>query len=306
MIKVPGVTDRGRGVASASLTEHVDLMATLAAAGGLPQPLLCPNDSRNVLLCTEGISVLPLAADPSLVLRKAVFSQWPHPFSQRPAAMGYSMRTNTSRYTEWVLMTYDESGTHVPDWSTVCGRELYILGRGVGLTESLNLADDPAAATEIRALSQRLHAGWRVASGSGAWPRGLTETNQTTLTACPMNNEPVPEPRPPAPPPSPPGSPVAGHSRTCINTTAQDNPQDTTCWCRPAVTHHVRDYPACAALCASDPACLSWSFDSKGGGGCFRHSTNATYSRSVPGTGEPHPTVWSGCEHPIVCPESGA
>ena len=114
MIRVPGVTDGG--MITRSFTEHVDLLPTVLAAAGLPPIPVCPPDSRAVSRCTEGVSVLPLAQDPQAVVKKAAITQWPHPFGQQPAAMGYSIRTTTFRYTEWVLMDYTANGTHLPNW----------------------------------------------------------------------------------------------------------------------------------------------------------------------------------------------
>eukprot|EP01047_Picozoa_sp_COSAG01_P071603 COSAG01_NODE_11160_length_1991_cov_1.678986_1_plen_180_part_10 len=58
-----------------------------------PPPQRCPVDSRGTRLCTEGVSVLPLMSSPNTPLRKAAYSQWPHPFSQQPNIMGFSIRT---------------------------------------------------------------------------------------------------------------------------------------------------------------------------------------------------------------------
>eukprot|EP00040_Diaphanoeca_grandis_P030617 m.181369 g.181369 ORF g.181369 m.181369 type:complete len:677 (-) comp32060_c0_seq1:7-2037(-) len=301
MIKAPGITDNGRGVVSWSLTEHVDLMPTVAAAAGLTPPPTCPNDSRNVTLCTEGMNVLALASNPTVELRKASFSQWPHAFVQHPVVMGYTMRTNTSRYTEWVRMTYDVNGTFVPDWRSVCGRELYNHSKGEGL-ETHNMATDTVNAALVRVLSARLHAGWRVAAGGGEWPSSLPTLNQTELPECPTSFPPSPPPpTPPTPPPPPPGTVAIGYSRRCSNETAQGNASDLSCWCQPAVTPNIQTFLACAALCEQDLSCLSWTFTSKARE-CYRHSTNNTFSKQDPGSGEPNPTIWSGCEHPIVCP----
>lgn len=87
IIKVPGVTTfaaAAGGVRSNAITEHVDLLPTLAAAVGLPPVPTCPMNSRNITLCTEGLNILPLAADATLSVKKAAFTQWPHPFGQQP------------------------------------------------------------------------------------------------------------------------------------------------------------------------------------------------------------------------------
>ena len=146
LVHVPGVTDANNNNNNSStitsLTEHVDLLPTVAAAVGLPPLPLCPENSSAVALCREGLNLLPLAQPGVESLRKAAFSQWPHPFdSQTPAAMGYSMRTNGWRYTEWVNVTYPHGGVHTPKWGEVCARELYHLELDPG--ETRNIVDDP-------------------------------------------------------------------------------------------------------------------------------------------------------------------
>ena len=62
MVAVPGVTEAGHR--STQLTEHVDLLPTLAAAAGLAVPAQCPLDggttSPQPALCTEGVNALSL------------------------------------------------------------------------------------------------------------------------------------------------------------------------------------------------------------------------------------------------------
>ena len=194
IVRVPGVTDRG--LVSHQLTEHVDVMATLAAAAGFPAPPLCAADSRRTHLCTEGINVLPLMTSPTAALRKAAYSQWPHPFSQQPNIMGFSVRTVDARYTEWVAMNYPD-GAHVANWSSVCGRELYdysVATTGVG--ERRNVVSDASMAHKVATMRQYLHAGWRPAVAPGPWPPQLPDVPQTQLLNC------GPAGMPPAPPPA--------------------------------------------------------------------------------------------------------
>jgi arylsulfatase A-like enzyme len=70
LLHVPGVTDGGGNLVSHQLTEHVDLMPSLAAAAGLVPPPRCPPDSSSITLCTEGVNVLPLLTAPTVPLRK--------------------------------------------------------------------------------------------------------------------------------------------------------------------------------------------------------------------------------------------
>lgn len=206
--------------------------------------------------------------------------------------MGYSIRTPDARYTEWVLMTYTAEGAHRPNWNVRCSREYY--NTTADTVEQFNLAESAAAAPLVRAMSRRLHAGWRVAAGAGEWPANLPTYNQTALSSCPMS-EWTPNPSPPHPvTPCVSGSIVKGRSRHCTNVQEQANASDTRCWCAPA---HVpinatsmRTYTDCQTLCANDALCKAWTFAS--GTGCFRHSTDATYTAPAP-----QPGVWSGCEH---------
>lgn len=129
------------GQASASLVELVDLFPTLVEASGLkPLPGL------------EGTSLLPIVNDPKKHVKEAAFSQHPRPaYADRtakgvPEAMGYSVRTATSRYTEW------------RDWETgkVLGLEYY--DHQTDPTELKNLAataDDKAFQHAQQALHKQ-------------------------------------------------------------------------------------------------------------------------------------------------------
>ena len=78
LLHVPGVTDRGSGLVSHQLTEHVDIMPSLAAAAGLVPPPRCPPDSSDIALCTEGVNVLPLLTTPTVPLRKVCLPFYGH------------------------------------------------------------------------------------------------------------------------------------------------------------------------------------------------------------------------------------
>jgi iduronate 2-sulfatase len=84
------------GAHAAGLVELVDLFPTLVELCGLPRP-----DGL------DGTSLTGLLRDPSARVKPAAFSQFPRPAyydrepSQTPQAMGYSVRTERARYTEW-------------------------------------------------------------------------------------------------------------------------------------------------------------------------------------------------------------
>ena len=227
LIAVPGLTDAvAGGHTSSQLTEHVDLLPTLAAAAGLPVPERCPTESRNdpnrqqPTLCTEGVNLLPLIANGSAPLRKATFSQWPHPFAGRPSAMGYSIRVTApvnARYTEWLLMSYGpednstqmprRAGLHVPLWDRRCAHELYLYGGANGSSgawetgsETENVVDDARHASLVEQLRAQLYLGWRAAVGPGPWPPLPAPPAPTELSVCPMTVIPEPPPLPPSPP----------------------------------------------------------------------------------------------------------
>ena len=127
--------DQSQPVRSAALVELVDVYPTLAELAGLPVP-------EHV----EGTSLVPLFEDPDRSWKRAAFSQFPcHDHS-----MGRSLRTDRYRYTEWEGLD-----------GQILGRELY--DHRMDPLELVNLADSPASAGTVSALSQQLKAGWRSA-----------------------------------------------------------------------------------------------------------------------------------------------
>ena len=166
ILSVPGYPG---GQQTDAITEHVDLAATLVDAAGLPALPTCPPaPAPQPDTCTEGVSLVPLLANNASVVKKAAFSQWPKWPAQQPDLMGYTIRTPTLRYTEWVKMNYTAAGAFVPDWSQLCAWELY--DELHDPLESANVAGDPAYAVSHKLMRARLHAGWRAAAGPGPWP----------------------------------------------------------------------------------------------------------------------------------------
>ena len=161
MIHIPGVTDSG--IESDALVEFVDIFPTLVEAAGLDQLDLCsdstPDDDE---LCREGESLIPLITNPdpdSSEWKDAVFTQIKTSHKSGDTVMGYSMRTDRYRYTEWVYFNETE---FEPDWSvSLYASELY--DHDVDHYENYNKADDSSYSSTVTALSQKLRDGWREA-----------------------------------------------------------------------------------------------------------------------------------------------
>jgi iduronate 2-sulfatase len=121
IISVPG--QRQAGGKANGLTEFVDIYPTLCEAAGIPLPS-----------GLAGKSLVPVLNDSSVNVKTAAFSQFP-----RPVAMGYSIRTDKWRYTEWGAR----------------GAELY--DQSADPNENTNLAAKPEHAKLVAELSARLH-----------------------------------------------------------------------------------------------------------------------------------------------------
>ena len=136
IIRAPGRQKQGEGQRSEALVELVDLYPTLAELCGLAVPAHC-----------QGLSCVPVLTSPERPLKPAAFSQY-----TGPGCMGYTMRTDRWRYTEWINNRS----------KAVSARELYNLQAG-GL-ETVNLAADPKYADTVKELSAMLAKGqgWKL------------------------------------------------------------------------------------------------------------------------------------------------
>lgn len=133
LIRVPG---KPGGQRTAALVEFVDMYPTLADLCGLSIPEHC-----------EGTSFAPLLDDPARPWKLAAFSQYP----RRGNVMGYTMRTDRYRYTEWWQR---ETGD-------VLARELYDHARDP--QENVNAVSKPEYAEAVVQLARQLRQGWRAA-----------------------------------------------------------------------------------------------------------------------------------------------
>ncbi len=141
MIRTPGL--KQPGTATVALTEYVDIYPTLAALGGLTAPA-----------DLDGRSLTPILDDPNARGRDLVLSQFSRPFKPAtPEVMGYSIRTDTHRYTRWI------------EWSTrkMIAEELYDYTSPASVAkpaafhvERQNIVNAPALAPVRQRLSAKL------------------------------------------------------------------------------------------------------------------------------------------------------
>jgi iduronate 2-sulfatase len=130
LIAAPGMAN---GSKTDALAELLDLYPTLVEVCGLPQP---PG--------LEGTSLVPVLKDPKATVNESALTQHPRPaYYDRdsplaPAAMGYSLRTDRFRYTEW------------RDWKSgaTAARELY--DHQSDPDETRNVAADPRYADDLK------------------------------------------------------------------------------------------------------------------------------------------------------------
>eukprot|EP00054_Salpingoeca_dolichothecata_P028229 m.212730 g.212730 ORF g.212730 m.212730 type:complete len:525 (-) comp26160_c0_seq4:76-1650(-) len=174
IVHVPGRTDSG--IVSEQPVEYVDLMPTVIEAAMNKSVPFCPPGSYNVKTCTNGVSLIPLIANPDKPVKEAAFSQYPRGLKKpslhdylanikstpTPSAclkkgctMGYSLLTNYGgieyRYTEWI-----EFVNFQREWDNLVGRELY--DHQNDPNENVNVAGYETKADVVAALSKMLRA----------------------------------------------------------------------------------------------------------------------------------------------------
>ena len=121
----------GNGRPTQGIVELVDLYPTLAELANL----VAPPD-------LDGRSVVPLLDDPNRAWNNTALTQVTRQGPQRKAFQGYTLRTDTYRYTEW------DGGKE--------GLQLYDMKRDPN--QFHNLADDPTQAATLADLKARLTA----------------------------------------------------------------------------------------------------------------------------------------------------
>ena len=140
IVSAPGHSQAA--VKSDALVEFVDIYPTLCELAELPTP--------EVL---EGLSFAPLLENPSRPWKTAAFYQHTATSLASRYPMGYTIKTDQFRYTEWTQVSRNVK--------EVVARELY--DHSIDLGENVNVAEDPNNAEVIARLSARLAAGWREA-----------------------------------------------------------------------------------------------------------------------------------------------
>jgi iduronate 2-sulfatase len=138
---------KSAGKTTESLAELLDLYPTLVDLYGLPK-----------VAGLEGVSLAPVLTSPRKSVRAAALTQHPRPayYQGAPETMGYSVRTDRFRYTEW------------RDWKTgeTIARELY--DHWTDPDETRNVAGDPNRAQDVAGCAGQLNKfnpvvqpGWR-------------------------------------------------------------------------------------------------------------------------------------------------
>ena len=139
ILRAPGIKAAGRK--TSALTEFVDIYPTLCQLCGLELPAHL-----------EGTSMAPLLDSPNRPWKKAAFSQYPYPnpplFSK---TMGYSMRTDRYRYTEWKNIETGETSD----------RELY--DHEMDPDENRNIVADVNKQELVEHLGRMLREGYKAA-----------------------------------------------------------------------------------------------------------------------------------------------
>ena len=92
--------------------------------------------------------------NPKMKWKTRVFSQYPRNGTK---VMGYTMRTDRYRYTEWPR--FHKNPNYKPNWNELYGIELY--DHELDPEENHNIAFKPEMKTKVKEYSDLLHKGWR-------------------------------------------------------------------------------------------------------------------------------------------------
>lgn len=137
MIATPGM--KAAGQKTDALVELIDLFPTLTAVCGLPTPA-----------GLEGTSLVPVLSEPTNTVKTMAMSQHPRPAyydrepTKTPKSMGYSIRTDRYRYTEW------------RDWQTGETTACELYDHRTDTAELFNLAGNSDHAATLASLAVAL------------------------------------------------------------------------------------------------------------------------------------------------------
>jgi iduronate 2-sulfatase len=174
ILRSPGMADLGSaGHHTTGLVELVDLYPTLLDLCSLPAP------SQPAGLHLQGTTFLPLLEDTSQPWKKAVFTQFQRGIKDTDpgdvplntaggTGMGYSIRTERYRYTEWWLTeSTDETDRHIVKAGITGPAHVELYDYRTDPGETTNLASDPAHLTLVSELSMLLNDDDAVSAGDG-------------------------------------------------------------------------------------------------------------------------------------------
>lgn len=141
MIRTPGLAKPG--APTEALIEYVDIYPTLAELAGLTPPV-----------DLDGRSIVPILQDPNARGRDVAFSQFIRPWKATGFdSMGYTLRTETRRYTRWVEWpSHKTTAEEFYDYSSKdsATRE------GAFLIEQENMIADPAYVEPLDRLRAKM------------------------------------------------------------------------------------------------------------------------------------------------------
>lgn len=135
IISGPGIKTNQK---TSSFAEALDIYPTLAELAGLQPPAHL-----------QGVSLVPVLKNPEKSVRDAAFSIWPSYHGTRTdeekVILGYSVRTDAFRYTEWYHVASD----------SLLDRELY--DHRQNNREEANIINDPAVEEYLPHLEQMIN-----------------------------------------------------------------------------------------------------------------------------------------------------
>ncbi len=135
VVRAPGQRNAGRK--TSVLVESVDLFPSLCSLCRLPRPA-----------SLEGSNWRLLFDDPKRLWKRAAYSQHPREIPGIGPGMGYSMRTNRHRYTEWSALDSPYATTELYDYKNAP-------------VEWRNLANRPDAVSLVNGLAHMYREGWQ-------------------------------------------------------------------------------------------------------------------------------------------------